>query len=98
MINTSHRLQLLAGRCVYFHERIPSHRPLIIQLVLPIHAADIRPNCVDTAASIGFVQIPAHPVTPVHPGCMWQQVDTLAALHAAVAGECLAVFRHRYPG
>jgi hypothetical protein len=61
-------LQCLARNLVQFDESFPSHGGLVVQIVLPVDAADIRALLVDLAALEVNIEISADAIATVQSG------------------------------
>lgn len=64
----SQNLQLFTPYLVHFDERFPRHCLLIVQCVLQINAADVRPFVIDPTRSTHFIQVSACTIATVHRG------------------------------
>lgn len=90
-------LQLLAPGFVDLDERLPTHCLAIMQFVLAINAAGVRPLVIDAATGVVFIQVPADTVAAVHRGGISQQMYASTAFHAAAAGKGQGRVRHTHP-
>jgi hypothetical protein len=87
-------LQCLARNLVQFDESFPSHGGLVVQIVLPVDAADIRALLVDLAALEVNIEISADAIATVQSGGFHKEVDAFATFPALVAGKVVCAPSH----